>query len=150
MAGFHFRLGSVLRYRERMREEKKLELYRLDAEKRRLARHIAELEQTIAGHRKMMEEQAGKWLSISELRSQGDFIQCVTEAIIEQSRLKASLDGQLVEKRAEVVGADIKVKSLERLRSRLLQKYRFAESKDEQKLTDEMARQRYTRRDEPR
>ncbi len=146
MSGFRFRLASVLRYRERVKELRVWDLHVLEAKRNSVIFYLAELEQLVANHREAMERQIGKRISVLELRLQGDFIQRLVEKISEQRRLIAELDQKLEEKRAEVIQADMEMKSLDRLRSRLQEKQRRLESRDEQKLIDEAAQQRHAQK----
>ncbi len=147
MADFRFRLASVLRYRERLRELRKWELHALEEERGRLALQMTKLEQMIASHGESMEKQIGDQISVSDLRLQWDFIQQVAEKITEQRQFMAAVKEKLAAKRDEVVRSDMGVKCLERLRSRLWEKYRRLETTEEQKLIDEVARQRHAQKE---
>ena len=147
MAVFHFRLASVLRYRERIREEKRWELHTLEEAREHLASEIRRLEQLLTHQTEEMEEQRGKILSVVNLRLQGDLAQRVLQGIKEKRELLAIMENKLREKRTEVIQADREVKSLEQLRHRFWERYRRQENTDEQKLVDEIGQRRYLGRD---
>jgi flagellar export protein FliJ len=140
MAAFRFRLAPVLRYRERRREEKQLELFTLEDAKARLAAEISKLETLLLAQ---AEAPRGQELSSADLRLLGDFAQKAARRIREQRGLLAAIQSKLEEKRAEVLQADTEVKSLEQLSSRLRERHRREANADEQKLTDEVGQRRY-------
>jgi flagellar FliJ protein len=147
MAIFRFRLASVLRYRERIREQRRWELFTLEQAKQRLASEITKLEHLLTWQTKEMEEQQGKMLSVADLRSYGDFSQRVAQKIKEQRRLLATVQKKLGEKQGEVVQADTGVKSLDQLRHRFWEKHRQQENREEQKLSDEIGQRKHFGRD---
>lgn len=140
MAAFRFRLAPVLRYRERRREEKQLELFTLEDAKARLAAEISKLETLLLAQ---AEAPRGQELSSADLRLLGDFAQKAARRIREQRGLLAAIQSKLEEKRAEVLQADTEVKSLEQLSSHLRERHRREANADEQKLTDEVGQRRY-------
>lgn len=140
MAAFHFRLAPVLRYRERRREEKQLELSTLEDATARLAAEIGKLEALLLAQAAAPQ---GQELSSADLRLVGDFTQHAARRIREQRELLAAVQSKLEEKRAEVLQADREVKSLEHLSSRLQQRHRREANTDEQKLADEVGQRRY-------
>jgi len=148
MAVFRFRLASVLRYRERIREEKRQELRTLEEAEEHLASEVKKLERILTHQTKELEEQRGKILSVVELRLQGDFTQRVVQRIKERRKLLATVHKKLVKKRDEVVQADRGVKSLEQLHHRFWERHRRQENTDEQKLVDEIGQRRYYDRKE--
>lgn len=143
MAAFRFRLASLLRYREQIREERKRELYTFQEARDHLASEIMQLELLLTGQRKELEGQAGKLLSIVDLRLYGDFFQQVAQKIREKLGLLATADQRLLEKRGEVVQADRGVKTIEQLRHRYWQKHRQQENREEQKMIDEVGQRGY-------
>lgn len=142
MPAFRFRLASVLRYREHLREERRWELRALAEERECLTSEIRKLEQLLTRQTQEMEEQREKILSVVDLRLQGDFAQRVLQSIREKHSLLAVMQKKLEEKRDEVVQANREVKSLEQLRSRFWERHYWQEGRDEQKLIDEAGQRR--------
>lgn len=138
MAPFRFRLASVLRYRERTRENKRLELRDIEQAKENLRSEIDHLEQSLNGFRQEMEGQAGKVISLTDLQLAADFSQAITSRIRECRRRLAALESRLVAKRAELLQANRDVKTLEQLRERRRERHRLEEARAEQKITDEV------------
>jgi flagellar export protein FliJ len=150
MAIFRFRLAPVLRQRERLREEKRLELAALEEASMRLVTEIDQLETLLHAQAEALQGQGGKWLSGADLRLQGEFAQQTTQRLYEQRELLAAVQRKLAEKRVEVLQANRAVKSLEQLRSRLQQRHRWETAAAEQKLVDEVGQRGYRTPDNER
>jgi flagellar FliJ protein len=138
MALFRFRLASVLRYRERMREDKRLELRALEQAKENLLSEIDSLEQSLSRQRKEMDERQGKFVAVAEMRLAADFARRATDRIRERRSVLAIVEKRAAEKREELLEANRDVKSLEQLRERRRERHRVEEAREEQKLTDEV------------
>jgi len=143
MAAFRFRLGSVLRYRERKREDRRVELRAIEQAKNHLIAEIDGLERSFAEQRREMEGQEGKVLPIAELRLGADFSQRLLERIRERRAALAAVEQRAAAKREELLQADREVKSLEQLRGKLKERHRVEEDREEQKLIDEMGQRRH-------
>lgn len=144
MAVFRFRLASVLRYRERVKEAKRLELRALEEAGECLVSEIRMLEQALVRQTREMEEQEGKILSAAEIKIRGLFSHGVAQTIRKKNGLLAMVREKLREKRTELVQANTEVKSLERLEHRSLKNHRMRENREEQKLVDESGQRRYS------
>src|SRR5215470_6085545 len=116
MAPFRFRLSSVLRFRERTRENKRLELRDIEQAKENVRAEIDRLEESLERFRREMDSHAGKTVSLAELQLAADFSQTVASRIRERRRLLAALESRLVAKRTELLQANRDVKTLEQLR----------------------------------
>ncbi|HEY2988413.1 MAG TPA: flagellar export protein FliJ [Candidatus Binatia bacterium] len=138
MAPFKFKLSSVLRYRERKREDKRLELRALEQAKENLLAQIEHLEESIAQQRRQMDGQAGQFLSVAELKLAADFSQKVADRIRERRSVLAIVEKKAADKRNDLLEANRDVKSLEQLRGRLSERHRVEETRAEQKLIDEV------------
>jgi flagellar FliJ protein len=142
MALFRFRLNSVLRYRERKREDKRLELRALEQAKENIVAEIDRLEQSLARQRKEMDEQRGKFVAVAELRLAADFVQRTTDRVRERRGVLALVEQRAAEKREDLLEANRDVKSLEQLRERRRERHRLEEAREEQKLTDEVGQRK--------
>jgi flagellar FliJ protein len=142
MAAFRFRLAPVLRYRERLREETRLEFAALDEARARLAQTISEMESRLFQAKELGGADRNT-LESAELRLYGDFVQQAERKIHEQRERLAALEQALEEKRAAVLQANREVKSLEQLKGRLQERHRREVNADEQKRTDEVGQRRY-------
>jgi flagellar FliJ protein len=143
MPAFKFRLAPVLRYREWIEEEKRWQLFTLVEARNLLAATVERLIELAAALNREMDQQAGRLLTVFDLRLQGDFLEQLEKRIKEQQDLLAAADRMLQEKRQEVIEADKQVKVLERLKDRLRERHRHEEAKAEQKLLDEVAQRRH-------
>lgn len=144
MAAFRFRLASVLRYRNRILEERQSELQTLEKAKVHFLSEIHRQEQLLIEHTQALENQRGQLLSALDVRLQGDFSHHLSLRITEQYKLLALLHNRLEEKRAEVLQADKDVKSLDQLRTRLWERYRYQENLEELKQIDEIGQRQYS------
>lgn len=146
MATFRFRLASILRYRERVKEEKRLELKALYEEKERLESEIRRLVELFLRQVQELEGQKGRILTAADLKLQGDYSQRIVESIKTKHRLLAEAAKRVEAKRGEVIQADRGAKSLVQLREKSWQRYRREEMKREQGLIDESGQRRYLNR----
>jgi flagellar protein FliJ len=137
MAAFRFRLASVLRYRERKREDKRLELREVEQAQSRLRGEIERLEARLERLSLDIEDLPVRPIAPVELRLGADFSQALSLRIRECRRLLAEIESRASAKRAELLEANRDVKTLEQLRERRRERHRLEESRAEQKLTDE-------------
>jgi flagellar FliJ protein len=142
MAAFKFRLSSVLRFRERKREDKRLELRALEQAKQHIVSDIDRLEQSLVRQRTEMDKQRGKFVAVAEMRLAADFAQKVTDRIRERRGVLAIVEQKAAAKREELLEANRDVKSLEQLRERRRERHRIEEAREEQKLTDEVGQRK--------
>jgi flagellar FliJ protein len=142
MAAFKFRLSSVLRFRERKREDKRLELRALEQAKQHIVSEIDRLEQSLVRQRTEMDKQRGKFVAVAEMRLAADFAQKVTDRIRERRGVLAIVEQKAAAKREELLEANRDVKSLEQLRERRRERHRIEEAREEQKLTDEVGQRK--------
>jgi flagellar FliJ protein len=138
VALFRFRLSSVLRFRERKREDKRLELRALEQAKEQIVSEIERLDQSLLRQRTEMDKQRGKFIAVADLRLAADFAQKVTDRIRERRGVLAIVEQKAAAKREELLEANRDVKSLEQLRERRRERHRVEEAREEQKLTDEV------------
>ena len=142
MAAFKFRLSSVLRFRERKREDRRLELRALEQAKQHIVSEIERLEQSLVRQRTEIDKQRGKFVAVEEMRLAADFAQKVTDRIRERRGVLAIVAEKAAAKRAELLETNRDVKSLEQLRERRRERHRVEEAREEQKLTDEVGQRR--------
>jgi flagellar FliJ protein len=142
MAFFRFRLNSVLRFRERKREDRRLELRALEQAKDHIVSDIDRLERSLDRQRTEMDTQQGKFVSLAEMKLAADFSHKVTDRIRERRSVLTILEQKSAAKRDELLEANRDVKSLEQLRERRQERHRLEEARDEQKLTDEVGQRK--------
>jgi flagellar export protein FliJ len=143
MPVFRFRLAAVLRYRQYVREEKRLAFAVIEEEKARLVSEITALETLLTAQVAELAEQSGRMLTSAELRLRGEFAQQAVQRIQERRALLVAVEQKLAEHRAALLQADREVKSLERLRARLQERHRRQENTAEQKRVDEVGQKNY-------
>jgi flagellar export protein FliJ len=143
MPTFRFRLATVLRYRQRLSEEKQEHLQALERAQEQVIAEIHRQEQLIIQQATDMEAQRGKIVSPLDLRLQGDFSQHLTERIRELSQLLTTVQKRIEDQRNLVAQADREVKSLEQLRTRLWERHRQEEQLEEQKMIDEIGQRQH-------
>ena len=137
MAPFRFRLASVLRYRERRREDRRQELRDIEQAKEAIRSDIERLEENLGRIRSDIEGRQGQLVSLAELQLGADFAQALAARIRECRHMLSALEARAVAKRTELLQANRDVKTLEQLRERRRERHRLEESRAEQKLIDE-------------
>lgn len=143
MATFKFRLAPVLRYRERIKEEKQWELRALNEARRKMEEEICLLEQELHDSEEAVVGEEGRIYSVNELRLYGDHVSRLCGWIREKHRVLEALDQKLDEKRGELVEALRAVKTLEQLFKRLEAKFHREQEIEERKLADETSQRRF-------
>jgi len=143
VAEFHFPLASVLRFRERIKQEKQWELRLLNDERRVLEEEIHRLEQELLQAEASTAIAEGTICSAMELRFRGDYARVLARRIPDRRKSLAVLDGKLAAKREELVEALRSVKILEQLRKRLEEKFRRDLDMSDQKLRDEIGLRKF-------
>jgi flagellar FliJ protein len=144
VAAFNFRLASVLRFRERIKEEKQWELSALNAARQQMEEQIRALEQEALNVETAMARQQGQLFLATELRLQADYADSLERRIRNQRVVLAKFDEKIVAKREELVEAMRSVKTLEQLRKRRAEKFRQEEAIEQQKFGDEIAQRKFT------
>lgn len=143
MATFKFRLAPVLRYRERIKEEKQWELRALNEARWKMEEEICLLEQELRDSEEAVVGQEGRIYSVNELRLYGDHVSLLCGWIREKHRVLEVFDQKLNEKRGELVEALRAVKTLEQLFKRLETKFHREQEIEERKLADETSQRRF-------
>jgi flagellar protein FliJ len=144
VAAFKFRLASVLRFRERVKEEKQWELAALNATRQEIEDQVRALEQELVDTENRMAAEVGQLFSASELRLQGEYVGSLEHRLQKQRIALEQLDEKIVAKREELVEAMRGMKTLEQLRRRLEEKFRHEDDVEQQKFTDEVAQRKFT------
>jgi flagellar export protein FliJ len=143
VATFKFRLAPVLRYRERIKEEKQWELRALNEARRKMEEEICLLEEELRDSEEAVVGQEGRIYSVNELRLYGDHVSRLCGWIREKHRVLVAFDQKLDEKRGELVEALRAVKTLEHLFKRLQTKFHREQEIEERKLADETSQRRF-------
>jgi flagellar export protein FliJ len=144
MAAFHFRLASVMRFREHIQQEKQWELNLLNQAHLALEEEIYGLEQELLRAEASTVAEEGTICFALDLRLRGDYARVLSRRIAEKRDSLASLGQKLVEKRDELVEAMRAVKILEQLRTRLEEKFRHQLEIADQKFGDEIGLRKFS------
>jgi flagellar export protein FliJ len=140
---FHFPLGSVMRFRERIKQEKQWELSLLNEERRVLEEQIHSLEQELLRAEASTAPEEGMICSAMELRLRADYARVLARRIPGKRDSLGVLDQKLAAKRDELVEAMRSVKILEQLRKRLEEKFRHDLDLADQKVRDEIGLRKF-------
>ena len=143
MALFKFRLAPVLRYRERLKEEKEWELRALLETRRRMDEEIRALERQRLSADEGLMPREGQIFSAVELRLHAEYARRTAERIKERQTALAKFREQIAEKRRELLEAMRAVKSLEQLRHRSATKFQREQNSAEQKFSDEIGLRKF-------
>lgn len=138
---FKFRLASVLRLREHIKEQKHWELRELHETRRQMMAEIDALESELAAE--SADPKQGQIFTAIELRLRADHGQSLAKRIKTTRAELAVLEEKLSEKRAELIEAMRAVKSLEQLRERHEARYRRQQHASEQRFADEIAQRKF-------
>jgi flagellar export protein FliJ len=141
MGAFKFRLASVLRVREHVKDEKQWELRVLYESRRGVVTEIDALEKQLLDSGTYGTE--GEVFSALELRVRAEHEQSIAKRIKSKRTTLSLLDNTIVEKRAELLEAMRGLKALEQLRRRQEERYWRAENTTEQRFTDEIAQRKF-------
>jgi flagellar export protein FliJ len=141
MATFKFRLASVLRLREHMKNQKHWELRALYDTRREMVIEIDTLEKELLDGDAVMAE--GQIFTALELRLRAERDQSLTKRIQAKRVALDRFDDSIAEKRTELVEAMRAVKSLEKLRQRNEERYWRAQNVTQQRLSDEIAQRKF-------
>jgi flagellar export protein FliJ len=147
VAEFHFKLASVLRFRERVKQEKQWEMALLNERMRELEKEICDLQEEVRQAEARVAMKEGAIYLAIELQLQGNHAGDLLRRINQKRAAIATLNTEIAQQREELVEAMRGVKILEQLRQRLKEKFRLAVDLADQKISDEMGLQKFT---EPR
>ena len=146
MAEYQFRLASVLRFRERSKEEREWELGLILDQRLRIEQKIADLERERLRAESIDAAADGEILAPMDLQRHADYIETLTRRIAIKRAELGPIDIAIAAKREELVEALRSVKSLEQLRQRWAEKFRREQDAQEQKQADEVGQRKFVRR----
>jgi flagellar export protein FliJ len=141
MASFKFRLASVLRVREHMKDQKQWELRALYDSRREIVAKIDALEKQLSDSAEGIP--AGQVFTAFDLRLRAEHEQSLDKQIKASRADLSRLDHAIAAKRAELLDAVRAVKSLEQLRRRHEERYWRAQNLAQQRFSDEIAQRQY-------
>ena len=145
-ATFQFRLAAVLRFRERIKEEKQFELRAVLLEQARLEEELRSLESRLENVGAATSAPGDQIYAAFELKFQDDYAQLL-DKLVEQRRAALSAFCETVrQKQQQLAEAAREVKTLELLRQRRAEKFRLWQNAEEQKFIDEIGQRKFTRR----
>lgn len=145
MPAFQFRLASVLRFRERVKEEKQWELQTLLTERHKAEEEIKRLEHEWQRTGEAMAARTADVFTGTDLRLYSDYAGLLVRRIEESRSAFEKIDAKLVVKRQELLEAARDVKTLEQLRMRLERNYQSEQNAAEQKAADEVGQRKFAR-----
>ena len=143
MAVFTFRLASVLRYRERVKQERQWEIDALIGARRRIKEEIEALDASLLSAADAMAGKEGQIISARELQLYGNYAHQVTEKMRERQEALKECEESIVLKRQDLIEAMRAVKALEQLRARVEERFRRERNREEQKFADEISRRKF-------
>lgn len=143
MAAFKFHLASVLRHRERIKQEKQWEIDGFIAARRVIVTEIAALDRKLAEAAEAAIGEGGEISTALRLRSYGEYMQQLGERIKDRERALKKCEKDLALKRQELTEAMRAVKALDQLRIRLEEKFRREQNVAEQKASDEITQRKF-------
>jgi flagellar export protein FliJ len=143
VAVFKFRLASVLRYRERVKQEKQWEIDDLIAARRLIEEEIHRLNEQLVCAAEAVTGKEGQIFTALQLRLYGDHAHWVAQRIRDREGAMRKCEENLALKRQELIDAMRAVKALEQLCNRLEEKFRRDQNIEEQKFADEISQRKF-------
>ncbi len=143
MAEFHFKLAPVLRFRERVKQEKQWELGLLNERMHDLEKEIGDLQEELRQDDARVATEGGIYSAI-ELQLRGNYARDLLRQMDRKRTAMVALNKEIAQQREELVEAMREVKILEQLRQRLKEKFRLVEDLADQKAIDEIALRKFT------
>jgi flagellar export protein FliJ len=147
VAEFRFRLASVLRFRERIKQEKEWELALLNETRRKLEGELYDLEHQLVQAEAATVGEEGGIYSALDLQLRGDYARLLVRRVDKKRAALAAVDKELAGKREELVEMMRGVKMLEQLRRRLEEKFRNELNIADQKFRDETGLRKFAELD---
>lgn len=144
MAVFTFRLASVLRHRERVKQERQWEIDALIGARRCIEEEIEALDASLLSAADAMAGKEGQIISARELQLYGNYAHQVTDKIQERQEALKKCEENIALKRQDLIEAMRAVKALEQLRARAEERFRRERNREEQKFADEIGRRKFT------
>jgi len=143
VAEFHFKLAPVLRFRERVKQEKQWELGLLNERMHDLEKEIGDLQEELRQDDARVATEGGIYSAI-ELQLRGNYARDLLRQMDRKRTAMVALNKEIAQQREELVEAMREVKILEQLRQRLKEKFRLVEDLADQKAIDEIALRKFT------
>ena len=144
VAEFHFKLAAVLRFRDRVKQEKQWELGLLNERLRMLEKEVYDIQEELRRDEARAHKE-GIYSAI-ELQLRGNYARDLVQKIDQKRNAIAALNKDVTRKREELMEAMRELKILEQLRQRLKEKFRLLEDLADQKAIDEIALRKFTER----
>lgn len=140
MGPFKFRLATLLRLREQIRDERRAYLAEAEELEARLREQEAAWERDVAGVRAEIRRTAGPGrLNVDRLIDSGRYELLLRAQIAGLQPQLAAVAKEIETRRQALVEADRQVRVLEKLREQQELRHREAEEADERKVLDEVA-----------
>lgn len=146
MAAFRFRLASVLRYRQRLREERQADLATVETVRARLVAEIETLQQVVERPSAAMATHVGQTVSGRELKRAGEEAVHALSILADRRGKLDQIEQLRAAKHTALIEADRAVKSLEHLRERAARAHRRDEQTRERRHLDEVGQGQYRAR----
>jgi len=144
MSGFRFRLATVMKLRQRARDERRAELAKAFTAEAVLQEKMDELSVQLDGVRNMVRDMScGGVLDVDKLLSaRRHEIQLHSQRrdLLQHAQRLAT---EIVRRRTALVDADRDVRVLEKLSEKQLAEFELVQQKDENKYLDEIASQQF-------
>jgi flagellar protein FliJ len=146
MATFHFRLATLLRIRENLRDECRLQLTEAQRAEDIIVERIAEIDDELMILRRHTHHASGPGpINVDRLLDAGRFEMILKAEKAAAEDQRKAVAAEVDRRRQLLVEADREVKVLEKLRAQQVTRHRLAENKREVKRLDAAALQLATK-----
>ncbi|MGN1417254.1 MAG: flagellar export protein FliJ [Oscillospiraceae bacterium] len=137
MKRFNFTLEKLLDYKDQVLSKEKNDLAQLRAEKRQREDEKAELEEKLRLSGEEYAEKAARGMTVNDITMFKNFHSALIRQIKDKEDEISALDGKIAGQTNVVVEVSKDVNSLERLKDKQLEEYRFAVNKSEEQFIEE-------------
>ncbi len=137
MKRFNFTLGKLLDYKDQVLSKEKNDLARLRGARQEVISEKERLEDTLKSSGEEFSLKAAKGMSVNDITMFKNFHSALMRQIKDADKRIAELDKQIANQMGVVVEANKEVSSLEKLKDKQLEEYRFNVNKSEEQFIEE-------------
>lgn len=137
MKKFNFSLQKVLEIKEQILESLRMEMSNFNHEKRQIELDIRNLNMKYAIANAELNEKSSKSISVGEMLYYKMYMENIFKNIENKEKEKEAVEKKIEAKRREIVGINKEISSLEKLKEKELDKYKYESDKKEEIYIEE-------------
>ncbi|WP_326910444.1 flagellar export protein FliJ [Sedimentibacter sp. MB31-C6] len=137
MKKFNFSLQKVLEIKEQILESLRMEMSNFNHEKRQIELDIRNLNMKYATANTELNEKSSKSITVGEMLYYKMYMENIFKNIEDKQKEKEAIDKKIEAKRREIVDVNKEISSLEKLKEKELDKYKYELDKKEEIYIEE-------------